>query len=347
MHLHPGPEKRRVPEARPVQSDSIRRALQENEEWYQDLVEHSQDLLCIHDLEGRLLSVNPAPARMLGYSVEEILQIPMRELIAPEFRPKFDAYLKQIERAGEVRGLLAVMTRSGERRIWEYHNTLRNEGVETPIVRGLAHDVTEQKYAEKLARQAGENLRDKVDEGERTIRKLKLFRTLVDQCNDAVEVVDPETLLFLDVNGKACSELGYSREELLSLRVFDIDPAVTESSVAKMKEELRKSGSFVMETVHRRKDGSTFPVEVSLRRVQLEREYVVNIVRNLTERKQAETRLREYERVVEGLEEMIVVIDRDYRYVIANRAVLSYRGLKREKLIGRSFDEQLATEGGI
>jgi PAS domain S-box-containing protein len=115
--------------------------------------------------------------------------------------------------------------------------------------------------------------------------------------------------------------------------------------VAKIKERLGKSGSFVMESVHRRKDGSTFPVEVSLRRVQLEREYVVTIARNLTERKQAEARLREYERVVEGLEEMIVVIDRDYRYVIANQAVLSYRGLEKEKLIGRSFDEQLNSEG--
>ncbi|MGA8298517.1 MAG: PAS domain S-box protein, partial [Terriglobales bacterium] len=43
------------------------------EDWTRDLVEHSRDLLCIHDLEGRLLSVNPVPARLLGYSVEEIL----------------------------------------------------------------------------------------------------------------------------------------------------------------------------------------------------------------------------------------------------------------------------------
>ena len=68
--------------------------------------------------------------------------------------------------------------------------------METPIVQGLAHDVTEQKYAERLAREASENLRDKVGEGERTIRELQLFRTLVDQCNDAIEVVDPETLAF-------------------------------------------------------------------------------------------------------------------------------------------------------
>jgi PAS domain-containing protein len=107
MKLHPGPEKRRVPEAQAAELDPIRRAFHENEDWYQDLVEHSHDLLCIHDLEGRLLLVNPAPARMLGYSVEEILQIPMQDLIAPEFRDQFDAYMSRIELLGEASGLLA------------------------------------------------------------------------------------------------------------------------------------------------------------------------------------------------------------------------------------------------
>ncbi|MGA8835969.1 MAG: PAS domain S-box protein [Candidatus Sulfotelmatobacter sp.] len=279
-------------EIKRTQLDPIRRALQENEDWYQDLVEHSQDLLCIHDLEGRLLSVNPTPARVLGYSVEELLRIPMRELVPPEFRSQFDSYLSEIERVGEARGLLTVMTRSGERRVWEYYNTLRKEGVASPIVRGIAHDVTEQRRSEKLLREASEGLLDKVREGERTIRELKLFRTLVDQSNDAIEVVDPETMRFLDVNEKACSELGYSREELLSMGVFDIDPAVTDSSVRTILEELRNSGTLVIESIHRRKDGITFPVEISMRRVQLERDYIIAIVRDLTERKLAEARLQ-------------------------------------------------------
>jgi PAS domain S-box-containing protein len=345
MKLHPGPEKRRVPEAQAAELDPIRRAFHENEDWYQDLVEHSHDLLCIHDLEGRLLLVNPAPARMLGYSVEEILQIPMQDLIAPEFRDQFDAYMSRIELLGEASGLLAVVTRSGERRIWEYHNTLRREGVTTPIVRGLAHDVTEQKRAEKLAREASQGLLDKARQSEHTIRELKLFRTLVDQSNDAIEVVDPETLRFLDANEKACSELGYRREELLALGVFDIDPEVTESSVVKIKEELRKSGSLMIETIHRRKDGSTFPVEVSMRQVGLERDYIVAIARDLTERKLAEARLLEYESVVESLEEIIVVVDRDYRYVIANLEFLKRRGLKREQVLGRTVWDQLGSEG--
>jgi len=467
MDLHPGPEKHRIAQAKLDDLDPIRRALQENEDWYQDLVEHSQDLLCIHDLQGRLLSVNPAPARVLGYSVEEMLKIPMREMIVPEFRPDFDAYLKDIAITGESHGWMGVVTRSGERRIWEYHNTLRTEGVASPIVRGMAHDVTEQRRAEQLAREANELLRNNAHENERTIRDLRLFRTLVDQSSDAIEVVDPATLRFLDVNEKACSALGYSREELLSLRVFDIDPTVTESSSVKVKEQLRKSGAVVMESVHRRKDGSTFPVEISIKRVQLDRDYVVTIARDLTERKQAEAqlkaseiryrtlherapvgicwidsqtgrflgvnpkyceivarteqdllgrnfqsithpedlagnldklrrltagetrqyalekrylrpdgsirwvelevvpmwpeghdpvwhmaiiqdvterkqaeaRLREYERVVEGLEEMIAVVDRDYRYVIANRAYLNNRDLDREQVVGHLVQE--------
>ena len=119
MDLHPGPKNRPVFEVTPAKTDPIRRALHESEDWYQDLMDHSQDLLCVHDLEGRLLSVNPASARQLGYSVEEMLRMPMREHIAPEFRNEFDAYLKRIEREGEARGLLLVVTRLGEQRIWE------------------------------------------------------------------------------------------------------------------------------------------------------------------------------------------------------------------------------------
>jgi len=104
--------------------------------------------------------VNPAPARLLGYSVEEILQIPMREIIAPEFRSEFDSYLEQIARTGESRGLLVVTTRSGEGRIWEYHNTLRTEGVASPIVRGIAHDVTERRLAERKLRKSETELRE-------------------------------------------------------------------------------------------------------------------------------------------------------------------------------------------
>jgi PAS domain S-box-containing protein len=344
MALHPGERKRHFPEELPVAWDPIRRALEEDEDWYRDLVEHSQDLLCVHDLEGRFLSVNPVPARLLGYSVEEMLRKPMRDFVDPQFRAQFDAYLREIERTGEARGLLAVVTRSGEQRIWEYHNTLRTEGVARPIVRGMAHDVTDRVRAEKALRATNEQLRKTAEERERTIRELTLFRTLLDQSNDAIKVIDPETLRFLDVNEKACTELGYSRDELLSMTVYDIDPNADQSLVARVQQQWRDSGFAIMETMHRRKDGTTFPVEVNMRRVRLDREYSVSISRDITDRERAEERLREFERVVENLEEMIVVVSRDRRYLLANRAALRYRGMSKEQLIGRHVTEVVQPE---
>ena len=134
-------------------------ALRESEDRYRDLVEHSSDLVCIHDLDGKLVSVNPAPARLLGYEVNELLKIPMRDLLAPEFHDQFDAYLKRISTNGADQGLLCVLTRGGERRIWEYNNTLRTEGVREPIVRGMAHDITDCKLAEEEMRRSEERFR--------------------------------------------------------------------------------------------------------------------------------------------------------------------------------------------
>ncbi|HEX9111289.1 MAG TPA: PAS domain S-box protein, partial [Terriglobales bacterium] len=180
--------------------DPIQWALQENNlDWYRELVEHSRDLLCIHDLQGRLLSVNPVPARLLGYSVEEMLRIPMREMIAPEFRDQFDLYLKQIECDGEAHGLMVVVGRSGERRIWEYHNTLQTTGVAAPIVLGLAHDITEKRQAEAR------------------------FQQLLEAAPDAMVVADEEGRIVL-VNAQVERMFGYRRAELLGQRIETLVP---------------------------------------------------------------------------------------------------------------------------
>jgi PAS domain S-box-containing protein len=122
---------------------------------------------------------------------------------------------------------------------------------------------------------------------------LHLFRKLIDQSSDAIEVVDPKTLRFLDVNDKCCRDLGYTRDELLSLAVPDIDPVANESSMARIAKELEQSGFVTFESLHQRKDGSTYPVEVNLKRVDLDRAYSVNVVRDITERKRVEEVLRQ------------------------------------------------------
>jgi PAS domain S-box-containing protein len=136
----------------------------------------------------------------------------------------------------------------------------------------------------------------------------KLFRALVDRGNDAFEVVDPETGRFLDVNEKACTDHGYTRDEYLTLTVFDVDPELTPATWPERLAAIRRDAPTSIESVHRRKDGTIYPVEISVRCVQLDREYMVAAVRDISERKRAESALRESEEKFRQLAEKITEV---------------------------------------
>jgi PAS domain S-box-containing protein len=123
--------------------------LSTTEERYRDLVENSTDLICTHDLHGRLLSMNDRPARLLGYRPEDLIGRQIPDMLLPQYRDQFAAYIATLRREGHVEGLVSVHTHAGERRVWEYRNTLRTAGVAAPIVRGFARDVTDKIRAER------------------------------------------------------------------------------------------------------------------------------------------------------------------------------------------------------
>jgi PAS domain S-box-containing protein len=129
-------------------------ALRISEDRYRDLVDNSHELICTHDLEGRVLSVNPWAARVLGYPQYALVGMNIRDGLLPEHREKFDEYLRTVVTEGSARGVMKVRTATGETRLWEYYNTLRTEGVEKPIVRGMAHDATERRQALKREQEA-------------------------------------------------------------------------------------------------------------------------------------------------------------------------------------------------
>ncbi|WP_020470753.1 PAS domain S-box protein [Zavarzinella formosa] len=141
---------------------------------------------------------------------------------------------------------------------------------------------------DSLGSQVGQFIeRKRVEEG------LRLFRSLIDQATDGIEVVDPLTGRYLDVNERTCVAHGYTREEMLELGVPDIDPLVSTASWARVIHSRRQNETRSFESIHRRKDGSTFPVEINLNFILADREYVVAAVRDITERKQAEAELRQ------------------------------------------------------
>jgi len=100
------------------------------------------NLRCSHDLTGRLLSVSPAAAHALGYDVEELLKIPLGDLVVPEFHDEFHRYLDAIRETGSEIGLLTLRTRAGTPIVWEFRNSLHNQAA-GPVVIGAARDVTD------------------------------------------------------------------------------------------------------------------------------------------------------------------------------------------------------------
>jgi PAS domain S-box-containing protein len=179
------------------------------------------------------------------------------------------------------------------------------------------------------------NIRDitqrKADEA-----RLKLFRALLDNSSEAIEVVDPVTLRFIDVNETECTNLGYSREELLSMSIYDIDPTLSPEFKEEVQERFRQSGIVLFESVHRRKNGSTFPVEVSLNLIKLDKPYALNIVRDITERRRAENSLRKLSLAVEQSPNSIVITDLDANIEYANQAFTKVTGYSLAEAIGQN-----------
>lgn len=122
----------------------------------------------------------------------------------------------------------------------------------------------------------------------------KKFRTLFESPNDAIYLHDMKGK-FLEVNEVACERMGYSHEEFLTMTYMDIDIYYPGRRVLKVIKELCKSKSNLLETVHMRRDGSTFPVELSSRIVKYESTTaIITIARDISKRKKTEKELKKY-----------------------------------------------------
>ncbi|WP_109125078.1 PAS domain S-box protein [Dyella sp. C11] len=126
--------------------------VQRSEHRFRKLFEESLGLICTHDLDGTILSANPAAAQSLGYSMGELLGRPFKDLIEPTLHPMFDAYLQRVTTTGVAQGLLRIQSKSGNTLTWQYHNSLDTEG-EDPYVLGHALDVTERMRHESQLRE--------------------------------------------------------------------------------------------------------------------------------------------------------------------------------------------------
>ena len=114
------------------------------------------------------------------------------------------------------------------------------------------------------------------------------FRSFIDHAVDSFFLFDEQQAI-LDVNTQACESLGYRREEMIGMHPRDIDAGLDEGSIAHLDERVGAGETVTFESVHRRKDGTIFPVEVRTRQFQKgARWFRLSLARDITERKRAE-----------------------------------------------------------
>jgi PAS domain S-box-containing protein len=204
----------------------------------------------------------------------------------------------------------------------------------------LAHQVAMVLANAQLYAAAQRELADR----QQTEKQLRLTQLALDHAAEAVFWMTADARFFY-VNEAASQSLGYSRQELLSLTVHDIDPDHPPEVWSLSWEDLKQKKCQQLETVHQRKDGTRFPVEVRTTFLAFGgQEYNLAFVRDISERKRAEQTLRESEELffkVFSLSPAPMVISEieTGRFIDANEQWLRMIGYTREETIGQTSYE--------
>ena len=228
--------------------------LRDSEARYRQLVEGSLGMVCTHDLNGNLLSVNMHAAESLGRSVDEMVGQNLRSFMPKRFRDAFGVYLRQVRESGEAKGRLQLSHRDGDIRVLAFRNKLIDTAGSGASVLGFAVDISEQVRAE-------EKLRALIHQS----------NSILESVGDGIYGVDLQGRVTV-INPAAAQMLGYRPNELLGRNMHELilhtradGTAYPEADSAIMACTHEPGGvqdtPRVSSEVFWRKDGTSFPVE--------------------------------------------------------------------------------------
>ncbi|RKY83703.1 hypothetical protein DRQ09_09675, partial [candidate division KSB1 bacterium] len=305
-----------------TQHKLLEESLRESEEKYRNLVEYMLEGIAVaRDVPIRLVYANTTLANMVGYTVEELLSFSpenLMKLIHPDDRGLFFQRYEARLRGEEVpsRYEFRAIRKDGSV-IWAKISSSQIIYKGKPAIQASFIDITEQKKSEK---------------------ELQLMKFSIEHSEDSVFWIDSSANIIY-VNNTACRSLGYSRDELLSMKIYDIDLNYTEEKWKEKWENLKKNRTITVESLHRTRNGKIFPVEVLFNYLKVDdKEYNFAFVRDITERKKSEEELRAseqlYRSLFEDIADPILIFDQEtYRFLDCNKSAIKRYGYTREEFL--------------
>ena len=225
-------------------------AIRESESRYRQIVEGSLGLVCTHDLQGRILSINEHGAQSFGRKIAEVVGHTLPEFIFPERHHFLQPYFTALLSAGEAQGLMHLRHLNGEERVLAYRNRLVEPTDGPRYVLAFAVDITEQVRAE-----------------EQLHALIRQSNSVLESIGDGIYGIDLEGRVTV-VNPAAAQMLGYRAEELLGRNMHELVHHTRTDGKPYPEAECPIRGSVedltsvrVANEVFWRKDGTSFPVE--------------------------------------------------------------------------------------
>ncbi|MHC5055235.1 MAG: PAS domain S-box protein [Planctomycetota bacterium] len=327
-------------------------ACRASEEKYRRLFENESDAVMLFDAETkRFEDANPATLELFGYEREEFLSLKVEDISAEkeETRKSIEGVLRSesgvasiperrfVRRDGSVfpgEIVSGVFVSAGRRKIiGAVRDMTDRKGAEEELRK--AHDELERRVEERTAELhvMNDDLRREIEERKATEERLRLAEYSIEHSREPTFWIGRDARI-IRVNDAGCRHFGYSRDELLTMTVHDIDPLFPAEAWPDHWADLRKHGSLTFESVHRGKDGREFPVDIRVNHVVFEgEEYNFAFARDISERKETERCLRLAQTSIELSSEPTWWIDKDARLVRVNRAACQALGYTREELL--------------
>jgi len=257
----------------------IEKKLRQSEQWFSTTLNSIGDAVITTDKNGIVTFLNPVAQSLTGWYDEAAIGKQLEDvfnIIDEETRKRVDNPIAKVLREGKTVGLAnhTILIAINGREV-PIDNSVAPINDESGNVTGMVltfRDIAERKRAEE---------------------ELQLTQFSVDHSTDAVYWMGPDAK-FIYVNYAAVEALGYSKEELLTMTVHDIGPEFPVDIWQAHWAELKEKKSFIIQTIHQRKNKTTFPVEITVNFIQFgNREINCAIAKDISERKKIEDQLRQ------------------------------------------------------